>query len=107
MKLVPTALTLCAVSLLARGAIAADAPPADEPPKIYQCTDADGNVAYQDDPCKAVPPAPKVKAAAKPKPEAKPPAKKPAAVAKPKIERQLVAMIKPRTATESRPGALP
>ena len=57
MKLVPTIVILVAGSFLARAAIAAD-----EAPRIYECKDADGNVAYQDDPC---PPAPKP--AAKPK----------------------------------------
>jgi len=73
MKLVPIVLTSIA-ALLAHAAIAADAPDAaNEPPKIYECKDADGNVAYQDDPCKEAPPvAAKPKTAVvKPKPAAK------------------------------------
>jgi hypothetical protein len=54
-KLVSTVVILVAGSLLARAAIAAD-----EAPTIYQCKDADGNIAFQDDPCPPAPP-PKAK----------------------------------------------
>ena len=34
-----------------------------EPPRIYECTGADGATVYQDDPCPELPPAPPAKAA--------------------------------------------
>jgi hypothetical protein len=54
-KLVPTVVILVAGSFFARAAVAQD-----EAPRIYECKDADGNVAYQDDPCPPAPP-PKAK----------------------------------------------
>ncbi len=101
MKLVPIVVTSIAASLLAQGAIAAD-----EPPKIFECKDAEGNVAYQDDPCKEAPPAAKIKAAVKPKSKALPMAR-PAASGKSKPESKLVAKVTPKAAPESRRAALP
>ena len=44
---------------------------ADEPPKIYQCTDPTGEIVYQDEPCPEPAPAP-AQAAPAPKPKPKP-----------------------------------
>ena len=106
MKLVVFGPALIAGSLLAQAALAAD-----EKPIIYECKDAEGNVAYQDDPCKGAPPvAPKPKAVAKAKPATKPaakPAAKPPAASKSKTEGKLVAMVRPKAASERRTAALP
>jgi len=67
-RLVPAALT-CAALVLASPAFAE---PAAEKPIIYECRDAQGNVAFQDDPCPPAPtPAPAPKTASKAKPLAK------------------------------------
>ena len=52
MKLVPYVLPAAFGSLLALGALAST----PEEPKIHECTDAAGNVVYQDDPCPEAPP---------------------------------------------------
>jgi hypothetical protein len=81
MKLPRCVLTSVAGSALAFGSMAAD-----EPPKIYECKDADGNIVYQDDPCIETP-----AAAAKP-----PSVAKPKTVAKPKAKERTTVAAKPK-----------
>jgi hypothetical protein len=106
MKLAPILAMSLAGSLLGSTAIAAD-----EPPRIYECKDADGNVAYQDDPCPATPPPAAarptagvaLKAAAKSAKLAKPKsAPKPTDTAKPAM-----AAAKPPVEAKTAPASLP
>ena len=92
MKLAAIALVLVAGPLLARAAIAADAPAI-----IYECKDANGEVVYQDDPCTPPAPAP----AAKPKAAAK------LAVAKPKVASKPTVAPKPAAAALPWTAVLP
>ncbi|HZN54949.1 MAG TPA: hypothetical protein VFB67_06460, partial [Candidatus Polarisedimenticolaceae bacterium] len=74
---------------------------APEPPRIYECTGADGAVVYQDDPCPAPPPVP-AKPSAKPSPRAKPAATAAKRTAPPPVPAPSPAAPPPRAA--KRPG---
>jgi len=109
MRIVLRIFTLLAIPVATWGqATTEDAPPA---PKIYTCTDADGNTVYQDDPCsvvkpaakRAVPAPPRTQAPAKSKSTASTkPAAKPPVGAKP-----APVSVKPPVATKSSSGTKP
>jgi hypothetical protein len=112
MKLAPIVVISLAGTLFARAVIAAD-----EAPKIFECKDADGNIAYQDDPCPPAPPPkakPKegvaLKAAAKsakivkPRPAA---AAKPTATSKPPVAVSSPVVPRPPVASKPDPASLP
>jgi hypothetical protein len=104
MKLARYVLASVAGSALAYGSMAAD-----EPPKIYECKDASGNIVYQDDPCIETPPAAaKLPSVAKPKAAAKSTAmEKPTSPAKPKPSAQPKPPAQPKVVTPPEAAALP
>ena len=110
MRLLLGLLVLWASPLFAADDRAPESP--DAPPMIYECTDADGQTVYQDDPCVDVAP-PVAKPTKTPKPANTPKPKKtpqPQATSKPAKATKPPAMTKPEPASipwVARPTKLP